>query len=301
MPVLAGPDKSTAPGGKTLPPEVEKAIARVTDLGSVPEVTARIVRVVEDPRTSARDIQAVVQADPALAAKVLKIVNSSFYGLPAQIASLERAILMLGMTAVKNLALASSLSRLLKADAVSERFSARDVWRHCVAVGVCAREMAKAAQSVQPDEAFVAGLMHDVGLIAARQVFPAKLEEVAELCSDSPQNFCATEERIVGADHQAIGGVLAAKWKFPANLRYAIAYHHEPRALQADLQRIPALTYVADVLCCQAKHGFSLTAATQELSDDVLGTAGVRREKIAEIMNDLPARVAEAEQIFTAT
>ena len=92
-----------------LAPNVQRAVARVTEIGSLPEVTTRILEVVENPRATARQVHEVVRADPALAAKILKIVNSSFYGLPAQIGNLERAIVMLGLAALKNLALATSL------------------------------------------------------------------------------------------------------------------------------------------------------------------------------------------------
>ncbi len=283
---------------KTLSPMLQKALAKVTELGSMPEVTARIVEVVEDPKTTAKEIQAVVQRDPALATKILKIVNSAFYGLPSQIASLDRAILMLGLTAVKNLALATSLTRLMQTGPITETFSALDLWRHSVAVGVCSRVLATSAKSMVPDEAFVAGLVHDMGLIVAQQVMPDRLREVVDTCTNQPQPFCALEGAVMEADHQALGGVLAIKWKFPPGLRYAIAYHHEPRTLQPEFQRTAALVYVADTLCCDAQYGMYLTARGQELSDEVLALAGVTRAQISAAMEGLSEQVTEAEQIF---
>jgi HD-like signal output (HDOD) protein len=294
------PTPSPSAAGKSLPPELMKAMNKVTEIASLPEVTAKIVQVVEDPRATAKDIHDVVQSDPALAAKALKIVNSAFYGLPSQIASLERAILMLGLTAVKNLALATSLSRIIKADQISDHFGPRDLWRHCVAVGVCSRALASAAKSTQTDEAFVAGLVHDMGLIIVQQLFPQRLRDVAETCYCSPQNFCAAEEAAIGADHQAFGGVMATKWKFPPGLRNAIAYHHEPRSLQPEFQKVAAMVYVADTLCSHNKYGFWLTSHTQDLSEEVLDLVGLTREQINAVGADLPARIEEAEQIFTA-
>ena len=176
-----GADAAVA-AGKTLPPSLMKAMSRVTEVSSLPEVTVKIVQVVENPDASARDIHDIVRSDPALAAKILKVVNSAFYGLPAQIAGLDRAILMLGLSVVKNLALATSLSRLLKAERITQDFGPRDLWKHCIAVGVCARNLARVSKSDQIDEAFVAGLVHDMGLIVSQQLFPAKLTETAERC-----------------------------------------------------------------------------------------------------------------------
>lgn len=300
MSLFTTTEAAATPGGQTLPPEIQKAVSRVTELGSLPEVTAKIVQVVEDPRTTAKEMQEVVQGDPALAAKILKIVNSAFYGLPSQVASLERAILMLGLTSVKNLALATSLSQFVKAGPISEHFQARDLWRHCIAVGVGARELAKLAHAPQPDEAFVAGLVHDMGLIVAQQVFPDRLRTVAETCHAQPQNFCALEQQVVGVDHQLLGAALATRWKFPPGLRAAIGYHHEPRMLQPEHQRTAATIYVADTLCCQAQHGFWLTAQQQEISDEVLGMAGLKRALLAPVQEALPQQIDEAEQIFEA-
>lgn len=286
------------PPGRALPPELRRALGRVTELGSLPEVTVRIVQVVEDPRATARQIHDVVRTDPALAAKLLKVVNSAFYGLPAQIASLERAILMLGLNAVKNLALATSLARLFSGERISERFDARDLWRHSVAVAVAARQLAQAAGFGQPDEAFVAGLMHDMGLIVAHQVLPGRLREVAERCAAEPQSFCAVEEQVYGSDHQAIGWALAAKWKFPPGLCHAIAYHHTPAALQPEHQKTPRLIYLADALGCRGRYGFWLSGQTHELGPEVLQAAGLRPQQLEQVAAELPQGIAEAEAIF---
>ncbi len=290
-------DQSTS---KPLPPELQKALGTVTQLASLPEITTRIVQVVEDPKATAREIQDLVRSDPALATKVLKIVNSAFYGLPAKIASLERAILMLGLNSIKNLALAASLTRLLRDGSICSQFSTRDLWRHSIAVAVAARSLAQAGKALQADEAFVAGLVHDMGLIVSQQLFPDKVRDAAEECLASPQPFCPLEERHVGADHQAFGGALAAKWKFPPGLRSAIAYHHEPAALQAEFQTVAALIYLADGLCCRAQLGFWLTGFQHEDADWMLELTGLKAPLLEQIMTALPERLAEAEQIFTA-
>jgi HD-like signal output (HDOD) protein len=300
MALTAAPAAPAGSIGKTLPPDLQKAIGRITEISSLPEITTKIVQVVEDPRATARDMHDIVRTDPALAAKILKVVNSAFYGLPSQIASLDRAILMLGLSAVKNIALAASLSRMFKAEAVSEQFAARDLWKHCIAVAVCARQVANQVKSEHADETFVAGLVHDMGLIVAQQIFAAKLKQVAETCFATPQDFCTLEEQVVGADHQALGGALGAKWKFPPGLRYAIAYHHDPRALQAEFRKVTGIVHVADVVCCEGRFGFWLTAQGQVLTDELLQIAGLSRAQLAQITEDLPSQVTEAEQIFSS-
>ncbi len=287
---------SPATGG--LPEHLQRAMAKVTELSSLPEITARIVEVVEDPRATASDMHDIVKNDPALASKILKVVNSAFYGLPAQVASLDRAILMLGLSAVKNIALAASLARLFKPGALSEQFTARDLWRHCVAVGVCGRQLTKASTGIQDGEAFVAGLVHDLGLLVEYQLFPDKLKEVINRSHADEKTFCELEMAVIEADHQAFGAALAAKWKFPPALRSVISHHHNPLTLKPELMKIATVAHIADTICCEQQHGFWLTAARQTVTDEVLEVLAIRRETLEEIAENLPEQVEEAQRVF---
>lgn len=282
-----------------LPAHVQQALARVTEVSSLPEITSRIVQVVENPDASAHDMHEIVKNDPALATKILKVVNSAFYGLPAQIASLDRAIVMLGLSAVKNIALAASMARMFKPGRISDEFSARDLWRHCIAVGVCARMLNGAAGGQQREEAFVAGLVHDLGLLVGYQAFNDEFGQVVEACVASPQDFCALERQLIGADHQQTGLALAKRWKFPQVLRSVISYHHDPEPLQPELRKVVTVIQVADTICCQQEYGFYLTSAAQDLTLDMLDMIGVSEEKLGEIVEALPQQIAEAEQIFS--
>ena len=293
--------ESSGPGplpGKTLPPHLQKAMSRVTEINSLPEVTTRIVEVVEDPRATAHDMHDIIKNDPALATKILKVVNSAFYGLPSQIASLDRAIIMLGLSAVKNIAMAASLARLFKGDSISEHFAATDLWRHCIAVGVTARELARRANNAQADEYFVAGLVHDTGLLIAGQLFADEFRTVADRCYEAPQNFCAAELALIGADHQCFGGALATKWKFPPALRYANAYHHDPSPLQPEFRKIATVIYLADTICCTMQHGFYLTGQTQQITTEDLELIGLDAAAMGEVCEGLAEKIAEAEQIL---
>jgi HD-like signal output (HDOD) protein len=294
----AGPAaKLTSSPEDGLSPELQKAMTRVTEISSLPEVTTRIVQVVEDPKSTAQDMHDIVKHDPALAAKILKVVNSAFYGLPSQISSLDRAIVLLGLSAVKNIALAASLSRLFRPGAISERFAARDLWTHCISVGVCARLLTQGNMG-QVEEAFVAGLVHDMGLLVEYQLFPQKLREIAERCDAQPQDFLAVEREVIGADHQAFGSALAAKWKFPAALRCVIGYHHNPEKLKPEFRKVVTAVHVADTICDQNELGFYLTAQTQEITDEMLAAIDVSEGQVSELLQSLPERIEETEQIF---
>src|SRR3954463_10556662 len=122
---------------------VQQAIKKVTSIATLPEVTAKIISTVEDPKSTAAALHKIVSHDPALVTRIMKVVNSAFYGLPGQIGSIERAIVLLGVNAIKNIAVAASLGQMFRGAKLCDGFAAKDLWTHCIAVGVTAREMAK--------------------------------------------------------------------------------------------------------------------------------------------------------------
>ncbi|MCH7719617.1 MAG: HDOD domain-containing protein [Planctomycetes bacterium] len=275
---------------------IAKGISLVGELSTLPEVTVRIIEIVEDSRSTARDLHEIIKHDPALSAKVLKVVNSAFYGLPGQVASVDRAIILLGLSAIKNIAIAASIARLFKGGQLSDEFSAKDLWKHSVAVGVCARLISKASGTVAGrDEIFLAGLIHDLGLLVERQAFSKQLAEVIERTKAGEGSFIEMENLVIGADHQGFGEALTTKWKFPRHLRATIGFHHNPDALSQELRKLGCLIRAADIICCSEQIGFYLTAAGEELTPELIETAGITQADVDVIRGQLAEEVAAAE------
>lgn len=275
---------------------VEQALASIGDLATLPEVTIKIIEIVENPRSTARELHGVIKNDPALSMKILKVVNSAFYGLPGQIASVDRAIILLGLSAVKNIAIAASIARLFKGKRISEHFSAADLWRHSVAVGVGARALARSSpHPAMPEEIFVAGLIHDIGTLVERQVFPEQFATVIQRCTEEEIDFLECERQVIGADHQAFGVGLTTKWKFPRYLRASIGFHHNPEALSVELRNMARLIQVADVLACQEQVGFYLTAQDDDITSQMLEALSLSQEQLDEVRATLAEQVSDAE------
>lgn len=270
------------------------ALARVTVLANLPETTARIVATVEDPKSSAAKLHQIVAHDPALVTRILKVVNSAFYGLPGQIASIERAIVLLGLNAVKNIAIAASLGQLFRATRLCDGYTARDLWSHCLAVAVGSRELAKRLKLPIADEAFLGGMIHDVGLLLALQVWPEQVREACEQAKTSDRPFTEIEREVIGVDHCTLGAALAEKWQFPMTCRLVAAHHHEPGPVTDASRQIVAVVCTADVLACQSGPGFPLTAARQSLDDVRLRDLGIDPAIVAPLRNDLPELVKSA-------
>jgi putative nucleotidyltransferase with HDIG domain len=254
---------------------IASAISSVSNIATLPEVTAKIVKTVEDPKSNAQQLHQIISHDPALVSRILKVVNSAFYGLPGQIASIERAIVMLGLNAVRNIAVAASMGQLFRGVKLCEGYTAKDLWQHCVAVAVVAREMARQQKLPTADEAFLAGMVHDIGLLVSLQTWPEKLRRSCEEARSHGIDLCAAEQSIIGVDHQQLGMALAEKWHFPKSVQVVTGFHHEPTLLAEGSRSFVALIALADQLCVDAQIGFPLTRTAQADVSALVAESGI--------------------------
>jgi len=246
------------------PKNVREAVKRVTTIATLPEVTAKIIATVENPNSTAAQLHRIISHDPALVTRILKVVNSAFYGLPGQIGSIERAIVLLGLNAVKNIAVAASMGQMFRGAKLCDGYTAKDLWTHCVAVAIAARDLAKQSKLPIADEAFLAGMIHDIGLLVSLQLYPEQLREVCEKAKGGG-NFAELERKIIGVDHQQLGMTLAEQWKFPLACQMVAGHHHDPQKVESDKRMLVMIVYLADTISCKAGLGFTLTAATQTI------------------------------------
>lgn len=272
---------------------ISTAIREISHIATLPEITLKIVELVEDPKSTAQDLHKVISNDPALCSRILKVVNSSFYGLPGQIGSINRAIVMLGLNAVKNIAIAASLAKLFRGGELTPNFSARDLWNHSTAVAATCKVLADTLKLGLADEAFLAGLIHDIGIMVEMQYDRNKLIEVFDkIGADSlgiPANSMIEVETLVfGASHQDFGAGLAEKWKFPQTFKLVAGYHHRPMELPAESRTLTALVYIADRLAAECSKGFRLDLTSTEIDTQVCDTLRLTPEKLAEIKKKLP-------------
>jgi HD-like signal output (HDOD) protein len=278
---------------------VNVAIREISHIATLPEVTLKIVELVEDPSSTAQDLHKVIANDPALSSRILKVVNSSFYGLPGQIGSINRAIVMLGLNAVKNIAIAASLAKLFRGGDLSHGFSARAVWEHAVACGATTKMIADTAKVGMADEAFLAGLMHNIGLMVEMQFDRNKLIEVVQTLGVNGEGVPVNDMRqveahIFGADHQDFGRGLCEKWKFPNNFALVTGYHHNPMEAPADARRLPAMVYVATRLVGGLDKQFRLDLTSLNIDPQVLDVLGLSEAQVQSIRERVPGEIANS-------
>ena len=267
-------------------------ISGISHMSTLPEVTMRIVDVIDDPSSSARDLHQIVASDPALSSRILKVVNSSFYGMPRQIGSMNRAISLLGLNAVKNIAVAASLGKIFRSASAIPNFDARELWDHSLKTAVACCMVAREAGSCCADEAFLAGLLHDIGLMVELQYDHSKFGSILGDLSIDPEGIPAqelilAEESSFGVNHQDLGAVLCEQWKFPRSLVSATANHHDPTPMNGDEAMMPWFVHIADRLSARCPGGFRLDLPDLEISSDASDAIGVGPVALAGIAEAL--------------
>lgn len=278
---------------------VDNAIREISHIATLPEVTLRIIELVEDPTSTAQDLHAVISNDPALSSRILKVVNSSFYGLPGQISSINRAIVMLGLNAVKNIAIAASLAKLFRGGELTPTFSAKELWNHSNATAIGCKLLSDTMGMGLGDEAYLAGLIHDIGIMVEMQYDRSKLIDALDKTGAGPDgipttSLLTTEETVFGANHEHFGQGLCSKWKFPAPFAAATGYHHHPLSAPAEQTKLVAVVHAADCLAGRIEGGFRLDNPDCVIQKEVREMLKLNDDKVNELVEKLQSMVSDA-------
>jgi len=236
-------------------PDPQKIIEKIDDLPTLSRTVLKITELVNDPKSSAKDLARVITDDQVLTARLLKLVNSSFYGFPQRISTVTGAIVLLGFDAIRNLLLTTSVfdlfaNRNRKKKQEQERF-----WDHSLGCAVGAKVIGNYLRHDKIEELFVSGLLHDIGKIVEMLYLPDEFGKVVAVINKEDVLMTTAENRVLGYNHTEIGKLLAEKWNLPVKLVQVIAHHHQPNnaggfAMEA------AIVHLADIFCRALNMGY---------------------------------------------
>jgi putative nucleotidyltransferase with HDIG domain len=229
-------------------PDLNRIIARVEDLPTLPRTVLRITELVNDPQSSARDLARVITDDQVLAARLLKLVNSSFYGFPQRISTITGAIVLLGFDAIRNLLLTTSVFGLFANRKRFNEFPEEQFWDHSLGCAVGAKVLGDHLRYDKIEELFVSGLLHDIGKIVEMIFMPEQFSKITRLVQKKNILMFTAEEQILGYTHADVGQLLAEKWNLPPKLISVILHHHRPSTAGRFAQEA-AIIHLADIFC----------------------------------------------------
>jgi HD-like signal output (HDOD) protein len=226
----------------------QRIIENIKQLPALPLIVNKLIKVVNSPDTSAEDAAELIEKDPALTSKVLRLANSAFYGMPRSISSVSSAVVILGFNTLKSLVLSASVINMFPSSGPKIAFDRLRFWKHSIVSAMVARSIAQHIMGVtvmDPQSAFCAGIMHDIGKLIFELFTPADYAAVCKKSQEKGMPLVEAESSVMGITHAQIGHILADKWALPLELEAAIVYHHDPQAAK-NIRELVTTVHLAD-------------------------------------------------------
>lgn len=273
---------------------IDKVKDSIDRMPTLSPVIHKINEVMNNVRSSAQDLTDVIQLDPVLAAKVIRMVNSAYFGLPQEVKSLKQAVIILGINTIKNVALSSAfLSKVnLKGNTA---LNGQEFWKHSLSVGVASKLIAKKLGVDQKfiEEYFIAGLIHDIGKVLINNFFPEEMNAILEASSKGDTPITDIERKVLTLTHEEIGIAIGKKWKFDNNLLYAVGRHHQPvtGGLAASFSMVVA---IADTFVKTMKIGFSGNYTIEPIPEEVWQALNFNEESAFDVLSSINDEIEKA-------
>jgi putative nucleotidyltransferase with HDIG domain len=272
---------------------LERLFARIGDVAALPAAAEKVLRLTTDDNTDAEQLREAIQSDPVLVARILRRLNSSYYALSHKVSDLKTAISLLGIREIRNLALTVFVSRFYEGGANHGPYYRENLWSHSVGVAVASRLVARVCGRSACEEAYIAGLLHDIGLILLDQTLRRHFHRVIDgIDENTPTHI--VESRILTFDHALLGGFVARRWNFPDQVADAITFHHQPWCYtgpHGDLVRVVA---VANYLCSRAGVTALGVHNVPAPPDDIYAALGLDQVTLAIIWDELDTALEKA-------
>lgn len=259
------------------------------ELGTLPFVMQSLLTALSDPNASAKKLGRVIMADQALAASVLRVANSAYYGLSQQVSDIGQAVTLIGFGALRELVMSiTSYDLIFRHGAVT--FDRQALWNHSISVACCSRVMARRYRNIPAEVVFVAGILHEIGYTLMDQHAHSLFVTIVSTARQLKQSIHQVERTLVGVTHAEVGQWAAEAWNLPPVLQNAIRYHHEPFQAPPEHQPSAAIVSMADLLCkdlyVAEKDRIEQTRILSDymkLKDSDL--EGIRQETLFEVTN----------------
>jgi putative nucleotidyltransferase with HDIG domain len=267
-------------------PDLQKIVARIDDLPTLPRTVLKITELVNNPRSSAKDIARIITDDQVLTARLLKLVNSSFYGFPQRISTVNTAIVLLGFDAIRSLLLTTSVFDLFAGRNKKSKQDQEKFWDHSLGCAVGAKVIGNYLRHDKIEELFVAGLLHDIGKIVEMLYLPDEFAKVVATINKTNILMLTAEEKVLGYDHADVGKLLAGKWNLPIKLVQVIAHHHQPAAAGSFIMEA-SIVHLADILCRALNMGYGGDNKIPPLDKSAWSSLKIKAESIELIMETM--------------
>lgn len=278
-------------------PQTAQELATAVDrMPAFPKSVQRILELAKDPASTPRQLVMVIDRDPVLTVKMLKVVNSAYFRLPRQISSIGHAVVYLGFNATKNLALGMAAIGMLPTDNAAG-FNWQDYLVHSVATAGIARQLAARLHDAEPMDCFVAGLLHDFGKVVLARFMPEQLEQALQITRQNGASLHLALQHVMGTDHAAVGALLIERWRFSPHMIETIRNQFGP-----DIRDTPmiACVFAANQISKKLRVGFAGNPHISELPPAIALRLGGDLDAVIKSLGDLEPLIQESRRFSNA-
>lgn len=287
--------------------KIELILHQLNSLPTLPAVAAQLLQITVRSDTQAEEVVRLIESDPSLASRLIALASHAGRGVRRQSATISKAVVLLGFEAVRNAVLSIKIFEAFNTPDTKEpgRFDREGFWKHSLAVG-CAAQMliSQIDRKVDPEEAFVCGLLHDLGKIAFDASLPKSFDRVIQLTETALTNITQVEQRILGIDHAVAGKRLAEKWSLPEPIKEVIWLHHQPaQSLPESLKHhsLVQAVHLADILARQQRIGYSGNHSFPESAAEVAQQLGIAESVLEQTARALADKISARAEILGLT
>ncbi len=225
----------------------DKIIQKVSIFPSMPQAGLKLRALLKEEEVSTEEIEKILRHDPGLAANVLRLANSAYFGMPTKVSTLKHAVMLLGVKRFAQIAVTASMNNIMDAAVEGYGLSPGELWLHSIAVSTIAEALVKNRKLAGKSDFFTPALLHDLGKLVLGEFVKKELPKIESLVADGVP-FVIAEKECLGTDHAEIGALILSKWRFPADLINAVRWHHYPDGLK-NSNLHPDMVYLANLLC----------------------------------------------------
>lgn len=271
---------------------IRKRVEALKNVPTLPGILEKIGPLMESSDSAIEDVANIIASDQALSAKILRVVNSVFYGFPGRISNLTHAMIILGFDVVKGLVLSTSVFDMMLAGGF------HGLWRHSLGCAVTAGVIARKTNDPNPEEVSIAALLHDIGKVIIKIELPEESSLIDQTVAEKEISTYEAEEETLGFNHATVGNWVSREWHLPSKLADPIIYHHNP-ALSRLAQRPTAIVHVANVLVRGIGFGFGGDNLVPPIDAKTWETLDISDSLLEEIIGEMDDKLEDAEDFLS--
>jgi len=278
--------------------DIDAIIKDIDRLKPIPQVTSKVMAIVEDPHSSMSQLSEVITYDHALTANLLRVCNSAYFGLTRRVDSVQQATVYLGMDQIADIVFLAGGAENLKREYVGYDLHEGELWRHSVSSALIARELAEKKGLGNTHLIFTATLLKDIGKVVLSQYVADFFKEIDVLVSEYGFSFKEAEKEVIGIDHAELGGIVAERWDFSPEMVNIIRNHHIPEG-SSSVYVETSLVYLADTLCMMMGIGVGCDGLACRFHQDVIERLCFSERDMQEIMAGFGEKLQQIEDMVS--